>query len=421
VSSEHVSNGATNGANGAAASPEWDRMRRLALIAGGVGIALFAALGLSQYAAGKDGARAFFASYLVGWIFWLSLPVGCLGFIGIQFITGASWGVLLRRVFEAATRTLPLMAALFIPIAISVVGGADTSPYPWSQKISDLTDSPSDAKELEHKFHDWTNPTGYLARSVIYFAMWGVFIFMFNRWSLRDEQSNDPQARRSMENMSGPVVALFALGNMFVATDWVMSVELRFASTMFPLIYSINQLLICFAFGVAVFLTLATQPPLKDVLRPKFQIDMGSFLLALCLVWCYMNFSQYMLIWIGNLPEEIPYYLKRQNGGWEILAYILMVFHFAFPFVLLLFRDVKLHRGRLRAMAIFLMFMAALDCVWWIEPARQHDTPLYLVMDAAAMLGIGGIWGWMFLGQLKKYPLLPTHYVNQLPGAHHAH
>ena len=157
-------------------------------------------------------------------------------------------------------------------------------------------------------------------------------------------------------------------------------------------------------------------------LRPKFQIDMGSFMLGLTMVWSYMNFSQYMLIWIGNLPEEIPYYLKRRDGGWETVANILCIFHFAVPFVLLLFRDVKLHRKRLRAMAILILFMCALDVIWWIEPSYTREgPPFYLVMDVAAIVGIGGIWGWVFLGQLKKHPILPTNYIGQLPGAHHAH
>src|SRR6185436_19579957 len=155
------------------------------------------------------------------------------------------------------------------------------------------------------------------------------------------------------------------LGNMFVVTDLVMSVELHFASTMFPLIYSINQLLTCFTFCVALFLTFAPMPPLKNVLRPKFQIDMGSFMLGLTMVWSYMNFSQFMLMWIGNLPEEIPYYLKRTGGGWEYVARILCVFHFVLPFLLLLFRDVELHPKRLRAVSLMILAVCALDVVWW--------------------------------------------------------
>jgi hypothetical protein len=421
VTSEHVPNGGTNGANGVAMSPEWERMQRLALVAGLVGIGIVVVFGLTQTAVGDNGVRQFFVSYLAGWTFWLALPVGCMGFVGITHITGASWGVLLMRFFEAATRTLPLMFVLFIPVAISV-GFSNSSPYPWSQPPESFSKIAEEVEEIKFKFENFRNAPFFLARMAFYFAMWGLFIFLLNRWGRQVEQTNDPKPRRLLENLSGPMVVFFALGNMFAVTDIVMGLDMNFASTMFPLIYSINQLLICLCFSVAVFLTLSTQSPMKDVLRPKFQIDMGSFMLGLTMIWSYMNFAQFMLIWIGNLPDEIPYYLKRINGGWEYVADFQCIFHFALPFVLLLMRDVKLHRKRLRAMAIFILSVCALDVVWWIEPAYPHDgLPLYLIMDIGAFVGIGGLWGWYFLYQLKKYPLLPTNYIGQLPKGHHAH
>lgn len=402
-------------------SAEWQRMQRIALFAGLIGIGVFAVVGIISAAVGENGFRQFFVSYLAAWTFWLSLPVGCMALLGIHYLIGTSWGVLLRRPFEAATRTLPLLAVLFLPLAISVFI-EKASPYPWSSPPESHSNVAAQIEEYKHKFDDWCNAPGYVLRVALYFAMWGVLIYLLNKWGHQVEQTNDPKARRLVESLAGPLLMCFTLGNMFASTDIVMSINLSFSSTMFPLIYSINQLLTCFCFSVAVFLTLAPQAPLKNVLRPKFQIDMGSFMLALTMVWSYMNFAQYMLIWIGNLPEEIPYYLKRGGGGWETVAIILCIFHFALPFVLLLFRDVKLHQKRLRAMAIMILTMCALDVIWWTEPAYEHDgAPLYLLMDVAAFVGIGGIWGWFFLAQLKKHPLLPTHYLGQLPGAHHAH
>ncbi len=396
MTSEHVSN-ETPAGDGAAATHglPWQHMQRLALISGFVGLALFAVVGLLESATGDRGFSQFFTSYLVGWTYWLALPVGCMGLIGIQFLTGASWGVLLRRPFEAATRTLPLLFVLAIPLAISVFV-EKASPYPWTHSPESLSSVPAEQADLQHKFDVWCNAPGYVIRLCIYFAIWGVFIFLYNKYSRRVEESNDMVARRFAENLAGPSIVAFTLINMFAVTDIVMSIELHFASTMFPLIYSINQLLMCLCLSVAVFLTLAEDPDFKRVLRPKFQIDMGSFMLGLTMIWSYMNFSQYMLFWIGNMPEEIPYYLKRRGGGWDIVFLLLAIFHFACPFVLLLFRDVKLHRKRLRAMAIFLLIMCAIDVVWWIEPAYQHDGfPLYLFMDAGALdrhrrhLGLG--------------------------------
>lgn len=397
--------------------PAWARLQRVALVAGGVGIAVYAALGLMQIGQ-PGGERQFFLSYLTGWVFWLSLPVGCLGWIGITYVTGASWGVLLLRLFEAASRTLPLMAVLFIPIGVSVFM-EKASPYPWTKKAEAYTDVEADRAELQAKFDEWSNPTGFVVRTVIYFAVWGLLVFLMNKWGRRVEETGDPKARRSMENLAGPVIVVFALGNMFVCTDYVMSIELRWASTMFPVIYSVNQLLTCLVFCVAIFLTLAPEPPLRNVLRPKFQIDMGSMMLALTMVWSYANFAQYMLIWIANMPEEIHYYALRTRGGWEWAARALALLHFAVPFLLLLFRDVKLHPKRLRAMGILIMTLCALDVLWWLEPAYAHENgPLFLLMDVAAIIGIGGVWGWLFLGQLKKAPLVSSAYVADLPKGH---
>jgi hypothetical protein len=403
---------------------EWARLQRLALLVAGVGIALYAALGLTQLGQAGDpgrkagGAQQFFLSWLTAWVFWLSLPIGSLALLGIQAITAASWGVLLRRFFESATRTLPLMILLFLPLAASLYV-KDACPYPWVHSAESLEGGSETAvEELKAKFEDFNNTPGFLVRSVVYFVIWALFVYFWNAWSARDERTNDPGARRLMENMAGPMVCAFALLSMFASTDFVMSLELHWASTMFPVIYGVNQMLTAFCFAVAVFLTLSTLPPLRGVLRPKFQVDMGTFMLALTMVWSYTSFSQYLLIWVGNLPEEIPFFLKRTRGGWDYAATALCLFHFALPFLLLLFRDIKLHPKRLRAVAIGLLVICALDVLWWIEPVYAHDTPLFFAMDVGAIVGMGGIWGWLFLNQLKKYPLLPTHYLASLPREH---
>ena len=188
---------------------------------------------------------------------------------------------------------------------------------------------------------------------------------------------------------------------------------------MFPVIFAVNQLLTCFAFCVAVFLLLVSRPPFAAVMRHKFQLDMGSLMLAFTLFWSYTSFSQMMLIWIGNLPEEIPFFLKRSAGAWWWVSAVLIVFHFALPFLLLLFRDIKLHPTRLRTMAVYILIVCAIDVVWWIEPTFQHESPLFVVMDVGALVGIGGVWGLLFLNQLKKRPLLPTNELYQLPEGHH--
>ena len=155
-------------------------------------------------------------------------------------------------------------------------------------------------------------------------------------------------------------------------------------------------------------------------MRPKFQLDMGTLMLAFTLFWSYTSFSQFMLVWIGNLPEEIPFYLKRSFGGWYYVSAVLIAFHFALPFLLLLFRDIKLHPVRLRVVAVYLLMICAIDVVWWIEPSSPHQGNFpYWVMDLGAIMGIGGVWGLMWVWQLKQRPLLPASQVFLLPEGHH--
>lgn len=416
MSSDNTPTG-TTGTNGAG-SFEWTvPLQRFALIAGLVGLGVFGLAGIIE-----GTKRQFFLSFLVAWVFWLSLPIGSMALIGIHYITGASWGTLWRRLLEASTRTFPLLAGLFLLVVVSLfIDGA--SPYEWVKPAKELSGgSDAAAEELQHKFDDWLNPKFFLVRIAIYFTIWFVLCYLINVWSVKGEKDNDAGARKKTENLAGPLVMLFAIINMFAATDLVMSLELHWSSTMFPLIYSINQLLTNITFCVALFMFLSTREPIASVMRPKFQIDMGTILLALTMVWSYMTFSQFMLIWAANLPEEIPFYLKRIRGGWQYVAITLALFHFACPFLLLLFRDVKLHKKRLQYVALGIMTMCALDVIWWIEPIVERDgLGLFLIMDFAAIAGIGGIWFWLFLAQVKKAPILPTHELHTLPGAGHEH
>jgi hypothetical protein len=208
------------------------------------------------------------------------------------------------------------------------------------------------------------------------------------------------------------------------ATQWVMSVEPSWSSTMFPVIYAVNQFLTAYAFCLALFLALSGRPPFKDLIRTKFKIDMGTLLLAFTLFWSYTSFSQFMLVWIGNLPEEIPFYLRRSNNtGWWWVSAALCVLHFALPFLLLLFRDIKNHPARLRAVAVYLVVVCSIDVMWWIEPSLPNTIgfPIFL-MTYGAILGLGGIWGVVFVAILKKRPLFPADQTYQLPEGHdHGH
>lgn len=452
---------------------DWAGPQKIAMGAAVIGLAIFVVAGGINLSS-DHGKRDFLSAFLAGWIFWLSLPVGGMALLMIHYLAKTSWGVLLKRPIEAATRTFPFMVVLFIPFAALALTSGTESPYWWvspetaatahdshksgghetDQKGSkdahakddghdhDKGDSLDDTKwkqrvemskqqlkkvvEEENRARNEGNlsflsPPVFVAASVIYFLIWGTLIFFLNKWG-QDAEEDAAKVAGSLEklkNISGPGLILYAITLTAAISQWVMSLEPGWASTMFPVISAVNQFLTCFAFSVALFLGIASRSPYKEVLREKFQLDMGTLMLAFTLFWSYTSFSQLLIIWIGNLPEEIPFYLRRSNEtGWWYVSAGLIVFHFAVPFLLLLFRDIKLDRVRLRTMAMYLLVVCAVDVTWWVEPTFEHSSPLFVLMDAGAIVGIGGLWGLLFLYQLRKRPLLPKNEMYQLPEGH---
>lgn len=444
-------------------SPNWAGPQKLAVGSAVVGLAVFAIagainLGASEEGHGPSGKAQFLMAWLSGWTFWFSLPLGGMALLMIHYLAKTSWGLLLKRPLESATRTLPLMAVLFVPVFAALSFGKD-SIYWWvapehkaveegtvsldPHKAGEHKEPETHAAKREERFeaakaqvsraveherrehregnYGFLSTPVFIGLFIALFAIWGAFVFFLNKWG-QDAQTDPAKVESSLErlkNISGPGLIVYAITITAASTQWVMSLQEGWASTMFPVIFAVNQLLTCFAFCVAVFLLLVSRPPFAAVMRPKFQLDMGSLMLAFTLFWSYTSFSQMMLIWIGNLPEEIPFYLKRSAGAWWWVSAGLIVFHFALPFLLLLFRDIKLHPTRLRTMAVYILVVCAIDVVWWVEPTFAHESPLFVVMDVGALVGIGGVWGLTFLSQLKKRPLLPTNELYQLPEGHH--
>ncbi len=432
--------------------PDWTDYKRVSFLAAVVGFAAWAVVGGMNYGMAPNheaGIAQFFLSLEVGFVYWISLPVGGMALLFIHYLAKSSWGYLLKRPFEAATRTLPLFFALFIALAVgSTLGKA--SPFWWSAPeaqhvehapLPPPTPAGGDKRDeaikagktmmeravlnersyREHGTLGFLSVPAFFGVGVFLFAVWGTFIYFLNKWGAEaDRDVNVVSARlETLKNMSGPWLITYALTITAAATQWVMSLEPGWASTMFPVIFAVNQFLTCFAFCLAIFLTIATRPPVAGVLRDKFQLDMGTLMLAFTLLWSYTSFSQYMLVWIGNLPEEIPFYLKRSDGGWWWISAAMIVFHFALPFMLLLFRDIKLHPKKLRVVAVYLLVICAIDVTWWIEPAKDHEGQyLFWVMDVAALAGVGGLFGLYFFANLAKRPLLPANELYQLPEGH---
>jgi hypothetical protein len=381
-------------------------------------------------AVGQGNIREVMLSYLASFVFWVGLPLGALSLSMLAYLTTASWGLIQRRIYQAIMRTWWLFAILFLPIVLSLfIKNGEYSPFWWSIPTAEYTNIPTAIEEYDHKKHDWLNPQFFAIRAVIYFAVFGGLMALLGATARKAEDRNDENAKGMLRTISGPGVVLWALLTTFLVTDWVMSVEPTWASTMFPVIFAVNGFLTAHAFGVFTFYSLNKDNKafMDTYVKDKFRLDMGSLLLGFAMVWSYASFCQFMLIWAGNLPEEITYYLKRGFnsrgiiGGWEFMGYLLIVFHWLVPFVVLLFKEVKLHPNRMRAMCAMLLGVCMVDVVWWIVPAIDHTGTLHIPMTFGGIAMVGGIFGLAFTAQLKKRSILPPEEAKFLKewGHHH--
>jgi len=382
--------------------PEWDLIQRRALLIGAVCLILL-------LAGAFWNLDQFFRAYLVAFTYWLGIGLGCLVILMIQYLTGGAWGVVLRRILESGSVTLAALAIMFAPILLGL-----QHIYLWAQPEAVVHDP-----ILEHK-RPYLNVPFFLVRAASYFAVWLLLTFRLTSWSVQQDYTKDPGTWRRFRLLSGPGMVLYGLTITFASIDWAMSIEPDWYSTIYPALYATSQLLTAMAFAIAVLMLLAGQPALSEVIAPSHLRDLGNLLLTFVMLWAYMQISQFLLIWSGNLPEEIPWYLRRISGGWEFVALVMVLLHFALPFLLLLSKDIKRNRRLLASVALGLMAMRFIDVFWWIEPAYPHvGQYLFWLLDLAAVAGLGGIWIWVFIWQLKKQPLLPVYDPSLEEALHH--
>jgi hypothetical protein len=341
---------------------------------------------------------AFFRAYLSAYIFWIGIPVGCLALLMLHHLVGGRWGFMIQRVLEAAIQTLPLMALLFIPL---VFGLSDL--YPWARTEVAVADPLLQQKAA------YLNIPFFVARAVAYFAVWIVLGRLLVTWSLRQDQSADDTLTLRLQRLSGPGLVLYGLTVSFAVIDWIMSLEPKWYSTIFGMIFMISFGLTAMALAILATRCLEREKPLAQVVSPDRWHDLGNLLLALVMFWAYLNFSQFLLIWSENLAEEIPWYLHRIGGGWEWVAIALILFQFALPFVLLLSRDAKRNSQILAVVAGAILFMHWLDTLWMIAPSFYPARFHLHWLDIAAPVGIGGLWLAAFIGYLKARSLVPLH------------
>lgn len=352
----------------------------------------------------------FYRGYLLGYMDWLGVTLGSMAIVMIRHLTGGGWGTVIRRVLGATMRTLPIMAILFIPIIIAVL---QHQMYPWLKPLEALAD-PHVKEHLEkHGFIKgaYLNASGFITRAIIYIAIWNLLCFLLSMWSKQTDKLNAPDNTQKFKAVAGPGLILYAFTISFAAIDWVMSLDPSWISTIFGLIILAGELLSAICFAIVVERILVDYKPMSEMLRPDFVHDHGKWTLTFIMLWAYFSFSQWLIIWAGNLPNEITFYLKRIQGGWGYVAVFLALFHFCVPFVILLSRPFKRNIRKLVWLAVWLLCMRFIDLFWIIEPNfSTHFT--VTIADIVVPTAIGCIWFFFFCRNLASLPLLPAYDVS---------
>ena len=341
----------------------------------------------------------FYSAYLTVFIFWLGLSLGCMAILMMYHLVGGAWGTVIRRILEAGMMTLPLMAVLFIPILLNL-----PKIYPWARP-EELAKDP----KLADIAHSYLNFNGTMTRAALYFVLWIGMAFLLNRWSTAQDsvEAKDKSTLR-FRALSAPGLVIYSLTISFAIIDWVMSLQARWISTIYGLIFVAGEALVAFCFVVVIEHILGKRKPMSGYLKPTEVHDHGKFMLAFVMVWAYFNFSQWLIMWAGNLPEEITWFLRRINNGWGIVAVYLAAFHFAIPFLMLLSRQWKRQTNTLVWIACWLIIMRLVDIWWHIEPA-SHPSIHVSWMLLAILAGMGGLWMAYFFRNLRSRPLLAVY------------
>jgi hypothetical protein len=359
----------------------------------------------------------FYRAYLLGFMCWLGVALGSMAILMIRHLTGGGWGTVIRRILGAAMRTLPLLAVLFIPVIFGI-----RRLYIWAQPLSNIEDKHL-REHLEQITQTYLTVNGFIFRAIFYFVVWNVLSFLLSYWSRQTDRPGAPDNSGRFKAVSGPGLILYGFTISFAAIDWIMSLDPSWVSTIFGLIILIGEVLSAMAFAVVVERILYNYKPMSEMLTPDFVHDHGKWMLAFTMVWAYFNFSQWLIIWAGNLPSEITFYLRRINGGWQMVGLILVFLGFVAPFATLLSGPFKRNIRKLVWLAVWLLVIRYLDLFWIIEP-NFSKTLTVTIADIVVPIAIGGIWLWFFFRNLASLPLLPAYDQDAhevLEPAHAAH
>lgn len=387
------------------------RVQSVALAVGGVALlaAIFGAVTSSEN---------FYHAYLFSYMWVLGLTLGSLGLLMLQHLTGGTWGIIIRRPLEAASRTIWLVLLMFIPMVLGM-----KYLYSGNGVEKGWLNSPKSGEGALSPFQqNYLTTNGYLTRALLYFIVWLGLVWIFNRWSKEQDANRDDRAlRKRIKMFAGPGIILYVLAMTFAAIDWVMSVSPHWASTIYGFLFVAGQAISSMSLMIAIVALMASSEPYANVIQKRHLHDLGKLLFAFNMLWAYFAFSQLLIIWSGNQPEEITFYHTRFNNGWGILAVLVLLFHFAIPFLLLLSRDVKRTAGLVSKVAVWMIFMRLVDLFWMTRPEFASKAGVTW-LDIVVPIALVGLWLGFFAMNLKQMPLLPLGEPKLAEAiAHHEH
>jgi hypothetical protein len=351
--------------------------------------AVLGVIGLAASVAFASGQpRQFYFCWLVAYLYFLSLALGSLFLVLCLFVCHAGWSVSLRRVLENTMATLPIFAVLFIPVWLG-----RHELYIW-------TDPAEVAKEAALRGKSgYLNETFWVIRAIFYFVCWSALAVYFSRESQRQDLTGDEAITRRLQRVAAPGIIVFSFTISFAAIDWMMSLEPEWYSTMYGVYYFAGSILAALAFLVLGIAFIHVRGGLRGVVTVEHTHDVGKLLFGFTIFWTYIAFSQYFLIWYGNIPEETLYYMHRAQGSWPKVAAVLIFGHFVIPFFFLMPRAIKRSMPLLTAAALWLLAMQFMDIYWCVMPVFRHESARPGVLDATTMLAVGGFFlawlGWV--------------------------
>lgn len=369
------------------------RWQRFTLAAGLVG-GILAILGIFL-----SGPERFFQSYLAAYLFWFGLTMGALAVLFLHYLVTGGWGFLIQPGLEAATRALVWMALLFLPL---VFGLQDL--YPWAQPEA-VAANPL----LQHKA-PYLNTPFFLFRAGLYFMVWLLLSQRLIAWSRRQEYIEDPVYRRRRQQLSSAGLILYVLTMTFASIDWIMSLNPEWVSTIFGFLVITGQALSGLALGIALLPLLLRSEPLASWGTPGRIRDLGALLLTMVIFWAYIAFSQYLIIWSGNIPREVTWFIDRSEGGWIWLFLAVLAIQFILPFIVLLSLQAKRNLRIITGLSLAIVVTRWGETFWMVMPSFYPQRLTLHWLDLALTLAIGGVWATAFLWNLNRTPtpLIPS-------------